>query len=528
MNEEILIRMGLDASAVKRGTMVMLDQQKKAANETAAAWEKAQSRIMAAENKTQKSMRDARDETKRQINAEIQLRQRAWRQERDAQRSARVSFAGGSVGNRVTGSASGHLRGGSSGAIGEVGVLARELMAGNGGGFARSLSVLASRMGWLGKAASLAINPITGIAAGLAAGAAGVYGAGASARKTMLGARGIGFSTAGYQTLQTQSSMLGEGAAAMAGAGHLSGMVGSAKLGDTGAVRRFDQLGINIAGKNNEQIYAEAIDKVASTADPVRKAALALELFGQNIKDIERTINNSGNGTNPGKVSSGNLAVLANTGDSTVGAMMRGGKLVLNEIAAAGKDFYAEYSKAVNKGSRQLAEGTREGELIDAKIAAFKEGGLVKTHTVREAGYRRMMAQQNPELDIQLTEAQRAQREASANLDDRGKVDLSTMADAARQFTGHIRPRLYTVTDRQRTAMNIDDLDAKATNAFLQGDDEKFKKLRGEADEMRKANPWMKLNDTNPTARMEDELKKANKTLEVVERAANLIINPTP
>ena len=117
-----------------------------------------------------------------------------------------------------------------------------------------------------------------------------------------------------------------------------------------------------------------------------------------------------------------------------------------------------------------------------------------------------------------------SQAEASAALEDRGKMDLSGMADMGRQLSGHIRPRLYTVTDRMRTAMKIDDLEANATNAFLKGDDEGMRKYRGEADEMRKSNPWLKFNDRNPTAKMELSLEQANKALAEINQAVQYVM----
>lgn len=523
MNEEILIRMGLDASSVKRGTMVMLDQQKKAAMDYVGFWKKAI---------------DDKDRLEQQ---QFEKSRNRWRQELQDQRRASGARGGTSnargvsveslarsVGGRVTNAAAGHLGGVNSGAVSEVSVLARELAAGNMGGFARSLSVLASRMGWMAKAAGALINPITGVIAGLVGGVVAVNAVAGMARNLRRDATRNGFSVSGYQgaIYSAEVSQSGGGEAIKQGITTLNSSVMGLNRGDASAQGKFSRYGIETSkgGKSlsTEEIFTEIVKKYDETGNAAKRAAMAQDLLGDSYKDFIKILEEGSDEFEKRKKSAPTLSAgaVAQLENSDLLKWFRG---YPKGTMAGAANAYANITSIFT--GRGIINGTNKGVELDKRLDEYNASHPIKLSPRALASAESRIKSDNPELYTSYRGAKFSQEEAKSAIEDRGKSDLSTMADAARRFTGTIRPRLYTVTTRQKIAMGIDNKDAEASNAFLQGDDAKFKKLRGEADAMRAANPWLKLSDRSPTAKMEVQLEAANRHLNDIQKLWERAIN---
>jgi hypothetical protein len=181
--EEILLRLGFDSTAVTRGTMAMLDQQKKASLDYVGFWEAALDKQAAAETKANEASLaklKANMEAKAAVTAKFFEEQAAGYA--IAQGSIPVSLGGaGAAGERqVAGRVEGDLEAGAAGALGggmarasvfrETAVIIREFFRRNWSRMIGSVSLLAQYAGVT--AATIATSiPVLG------AGAAGIYSA---------------------------------------------------------------------------------------------------------------------------------------------------------------------------------------------------------------------------------------------------------------------------------------------------------------------------------------------------------------
>lgn len=484
--EEILIKLGVDASDLKSGldrslyyTERELEKRKK---------------------KFKQSLAEVRDRP---------------------QQGHRAGVATNDIGSRAKGS---NRSGGGHGALkngvaGEAMVLARELSSGNIAAAGRTMTVLAQRMGLVAKASSALINPITGVIAGLVGGVVAVNSIARGAYNLRKQARSSGFSVGAYKGIEHAAERLayGGGEAAQSAMQTVGGSYFSQLRGDTGVAQKYRSWGISSSGSPEDMLKAVA-DRFASMSDDARRLAMAQDLLGDSYKDLIPLLEQGAEGIDQAAkrkittVTSGDAAVL----EENTRGVREGAKAVGAGASGLFKNTYSEYSQAVNGDLAMLAREVDRGERLDKEIEAFRRAH--KPSAAASRGARAKLERERPEEALKLRQAEFSQTQASRALEDRLKPEFGSMVDQARSMTGHIRPRLYTVTDRMRTAMNIDDLEAKAQNAYLSGDDDTFKKLRGEAEEMRKSNPWLKYGDQNPTEGLKLQLDASNKSLsDVVE-----------
>lgn len=583
MNEEVLLRLGFDASAVKRGTMAMMDQQKKAASDYVSFWKKAVSereqveiaadvRAASRSNQARAIWRQRQNErmeaTRREIAerealetaADVRaasrsnkargiLRERrssrvgAWRAGLAAQRVFTPGEAKNSTGVALEnlarnvgsgGGGGGHGGGMNSTAMREMATIAREASRGNWSRIPGSLSILIQSFGKLGSVLSALVSPVTGAVAGLAAGVGAVYKIGYNATQTIRQAGDAGFSTSGYQTLLRQAGRESGGAeAAQSAMGTLSQNLGELRSGDMGQMRKFRKYGIatttaNGGALSNEQVFSNILAKYESTGDPAKRAAMAMDMFGESYKKFVKTLNEGQGGFNAamgkGVQSAGQLSVWSqlgsNIGDVTSGAwngIKRAGGSVWNAM----KSGYVGYATSVNSGLAGIERETARGEELDKKEKALMAAGKIKPIRMTQ----KQFETEHPDLAADFKGAGMRVEDLQNELADRGKMGMSELSDAGRRLTGHIRPRQYTVTARMRTAMKIDDLDAASTRAWERGDDAGMQKLRAEADAMRKANPWLKAGDRDPTRKIDEQLIIANKALADIQAMAQMVMS---
>lgn len=544
MNEEVLLRLGFDASAVKRGTMAMMDQQKKAASDYTSFWKKAISereqmevqadvRAASRSNRARALQRQRHTERTEQWKKELNTQRTVVREAKNLGGVALENLAR-NVGGGRGGSGHGGMGGMNSTAMREMVTIAREASRGNLSRIPGSLSILLQSMGKLGPILSALTSPVAGILGGAAAGVGAVYKMGHNATQTIRQAGEAGFTTGGYQTFLRQASRESGGAEAAKGAlGTFSQNIGSLRSGDMGQMRKFRQYGVATSTANggalsNEQIFGNVLAKYEGMSDPARRAAFAMDMFGESYKKIVKTLNEGQSGFNAamgkGVQSSGNLAVLSqlgsNIGNVSMGAwngVSRGAGSVWNAV----KSGYVDYATKVNSGLAGIQRETARGESIDAEDARLIASGKIKPRKMTQ----RQFDSEHPELAADFKGATMRVEDLNNELADRGKMGLGDLASEGRRLTGHIRPRQYTVTARMRTAMKIDDLEAASTRAWERGDDAGMVKFRGEADAMRKANPWLKAGDRDPTRKVEEQLIIANKALADVQAMAKFVMS---
>lgn len=550
MNEEVLLRLGWDASAVKRGTMAMMDQQKKAAADYISFWRKAVNdreqieiaadvRAASRANKARSLMRQRHNERTEQWKKELAAQRTVAREAKNTAGVALENLARNVGGGR--GGLGGHGVGMNSTAMREMVTIAREASRGNWSRIPGSLSILIGSFGKLGSVLSALVNPVTGVVAGLAAGAGAVYKIGYNATQTIRQAGDAGFTTSGYQTFLRQAGRESGGAeAGQSALGTLSQNIGELRSGDMGQMRKFRKYGIatttaNGGALSNEQIFSNILGKYESTGDPAKRAAMAMDMFGESYKKFVKTLNEGGAGFTAAKSqrlgglfplnqSAGQLSAWSQLGGN-IGNVFSGAWNGIKDIGRAGwnamKSGYIGWSELLNPGLRRLDRETERSVALEAEEQRLLAAGKIKPIKMTQ----RQFEAEHPELAADFKSAGMRVEDLNNELADRGKMGLSELSDAGRRLSGHIRPRQYTVTARMRTAMKIDDLEAASTRAWERGDDAGMQKLRAEADAMRSANPWLKAGDRDPTRKIDEQLIIANKALKDIQEMAKFVMN---
>ena len=430
------------------------------------------------------------------------------------------------VGAAEDASGGGH-GGGRSGVLRESMVLVREISRGNWTRASGSASILIGQLGKLGTVMSMLVNPVTAVIAGLAAGVGTIYAIGKNAATTIRNSHDAGFSTTAYQTVMRQAGRESGGKEGAQNAiAHLSEMTGQARSGDIGAYKKFERYGVNLASASgaaytNEQVYGQLLQKLEGTTDPAKRAAMAMEFFGENYKKFLKTLDEGKSGLDAAMSkagshfqSAGQLAGwedLKNTVSSAASSVWGGVTGAAGSVWNAGKSAY------INSTMGRVVKATDEGEQIDAHIRDMEQSGRIRpnkrtSHADWEA--------HNPEEAANYKSNLHERRDLQEQLADRGKSSLDTMADEARKMTGLRHRRIYTVTPRMRTSLKIQDTEEQANVAYQRGDDGTFNKLMKQASDMRAANPWLKAMDRNPMKETESKLDAIDLKLADVQKMA--------
>lgn len=456
--------------------------------------------------------------------------QRAIERLRSAERVASVENLRKNVAGAAGAVGGGHGHGGSSGVTREIATLFREASRGNWTRMLGSASLLLQYLGKMGTVMGALINPITGVIIGLGAAVGAVYKIGANAANIIRQSREVGFSTTGYQTVMAQANReSGGGAAAQSALEHLSELTGQARSGDLGAFKKFQRYGIGLNG-SNEQIYGQLLSKLEGTSDPAKRAALAMEFFGESYKKFLKTLDEGKTGFdaamgNAGRhvQSAGQLSIwqtMADTVSNTAAAAWSGTKSAAGSVWNAMKTGYTKYAELVNPNLKAIDQGTMQGNAIDARIQQLEQSGKIKPITRKESH----LESENPELAVQLKTARAHVTDLNNEVADRGKEGLDELAEKGRKFTGLAHRRNFALTPRMQTALKIKDLEEQSTMAWERGDDVTFQKLRKQATDMRAANPWLKAMDRNPMQKTEEQLVIANQALKDVQAMAKLVL----
>lgn len=542
MTKEVLFRVGADATAVSAGmtdaekrikTSInrILGIQTQAEKEYSRVWKQAEQERARADK--QREEREKADHARRvrEWKDELKLqREAAGVQARQARNQRGVDIGGlrqGKAGHHSAG-------GGMSGAIGtgaarEGMVIAREIAAGNFTGAFRSVSVLMGSLGMLGKVIAAIVNPVAGVIAGAGLGAFGAYQAGINAYNLRRDAREAGFSVTGYQAVKAQAAREGGSEVGVAAMNSLQGAVRGAASGNMGDYSKFVRWGVSMTDANGkllstEKIYERVIDKIGSTASSARRAAMGMDFFGESYKGMLRTIEEGSEGLQKYKALS--MSDSDNAAMAEMGGVMRSGwektKRGGGMLWLGAKNMYASYARAVNPNLNRIANETTRGALLDEQMADVRLQ-LRKKYGSRERDYAQLQTL-NPQLAVDYQGAITAQTKAQANIDDRNKGSLDSLAEQGRGFTGMIHRKNYAMTARMKTALRIQDIEEQAKVAWERGDDTTHKKLTDQALSMRAANPWLALSDKNPMLEANQHLAAAELSLKKMEKMADVVI----
>lgn len=286
----------------------------------------------------------------------------------------------------------------------------------------------------------------------------------------------------------------------------------------------------------------EADLKTQKFATSVAKLSEAYLKSGKNLKVIQDLIgkeslspgmlallelgpeklNRMGSGNLLTTLTGGNLEFFKNSFQGATGV----GQVV---SATLGNVFgtLARYGLGATYVMRLLNEQSHPLDFARHPIEGFKRifTGSGEKEAEEEAKIAQSIEDEQKKVSIQnkLVELKQKERELNATIQDQGKVSLDQMAEQARKLSGAIAPRLYGMTPRLRTALNIKTLEERAQIAFEQGDDAAKDNLMKQAQQMRAANPWLMDKDKNPMLKTETELEMIRKELDPVKKMAEMV-----
>jgi len=416
--------------------------------------------------------------------------------------------------------------GANSGVITESLVLLRELSRGNFNRAAGSVSILIQRLGILGKVATAVVHPVSLATGALAMIASGVISRGRAAGAILQNSSAAGFSVEGYQGLMRQAGREEGGPeAAQSAIGHLMGQAGAAASGSEGAYRSFRRWGVAITDVNGrllagEQIYKNVLDTLNKMPEGLSRTTAATELLGNEWRKLEREISEGSAGfdASKGGLSKQSLLTRKLMGQG-IGDVPHG---VWNWIkrANAWSDNLVLGHEGRTGSAANIARLTLQGQGLDEQLSILNARRNLSSPSRLASALKKV----NPELYLERKSTLEAQTDVQNALADRGKSSLDSLAESGRRFTGMPHRRLYGMTARMRTALNIQDLDERANLAWQQGKDGQFTKLRSEADKMRAANPWLAANDRNPTLKMENSLSSIDARVKFIEDQVRAVV----
>lgn len=315
-------------------------------------------------------------------------------------------------------------------------------------------------------------------------------------------------------------------------------LIGDAKFGSAEAIKKLYDLGIITKSSEARTLtFAGGMKNLAISFDKLtdkqKQSALLFEAFGKGFAAMSpvfeqgaKHIDDLSKGNFFTKMSSGAIKDFQTLWSSLKTASTATMASVVNTL-----DLPFAWIRTLSKGVGVLSNGVLPGtkrwkedmeslnkqqEEVNEKneIAAMAEKDQISVEEER-----------SKILELQNTLLER-QKELSSEINDRNKESVSEMAQRARRLTGIKGPleMLHTVTPRMRTALRIESLEESAKVAFLQGRDEKIKRLQSEADQIRAANPWLKRSDVNPMEKTESQLKSITIMLGPVNRLAKAAI----
>lgn len=315
--------------------------------------------------------------------------------------------------------------------------------------------------------------------------------------------------------------------------------LGAAKMGDATALKKLADIGVITEKTDLKTLtFAQGIHNLAvrfdELGDKQKQAYLLNQAFGRSY-DTFQPIFNQGAGAVDRMSSANPFTKIDTTAISDYAKIWSGIKSSSFVVMATVTNAIDYQLRGMVKNSyeaiRSVTGLTRFTDSYDeAEKKRIDKEQAITNETMLQAAAEKQGIEIS-ELKAKILEEQRAllqkQAELKGDIDDRDKESVREMAEQARKFSGVKSPLelMRTVTPRMRTALKIDTLEERSKIAFLKGDDAKSTRLQSEADQIRKANPWLKRMDVDPMLKTNNELEIVNRQLEPVKRMAELVNN---
>ena len=185
--------------------------------------------------------------------------------------------------------------------------------------------------------------------------------------------------------------------------GHLSVKIGEARTGGKEALAIFEKWGINIIGKDTNEVLNEVSDKMKATADESARAAMSVDLMGKSGKD---------------------LVVLLQGGSEALEKMSKGARIISEEQMKRVEEAHEFIKSAENDLTVFGATVISWWGSLWSAIGTFSTGGLEafrKNHAEAadekiEAGRRKAAAQVEAEYAAEKNKQKAAEKESAKEL----------------------------------------------------------------------------------------------------------------
>ncbi len=312
-------------------------------------------------------------------------------------------------------------------------------------------------------------------------------------------------------------------------------LLGDAKRGMPDAAVKLADLGV-ITKKNEiktldlNSALAKLADRYKATGDAQQRAAL-LERAG--LSPSFGRVLEGGSAGIKGMESSNPFTKISSGAIQDFGDMWKGVKVVTTSVLATVANIIDLPFRGVAKLSRAFGVFWATGLSGGKK---YREAMKAVNDEEQKQSFNKSLAAEAEKEGITVQEKKAAlishqnemllrQKELSSEIADRNKVSISEMAAHARKFLGVIDPTRmnFTVSQRDRMALNIDQKEKQAQVAFEHGDDKTAQRLTSEALQLRKGFSAASFKDREPMLKTEIELAKVNLQLEPVKRMAEFV-----
>lgn len=347
-----------------------------------------------------------------------------------------------------------------------------------------------------------------------------------------------GANTNFIQSLMEESEKAGVPFEALTGGiARFNKTLGAAKFGNTDAVENLRDMGVITGDTSLKTLtFTGAMHNLAVSFDKLndkqKQAYLLSQAFGKSAAAMAPIFENGAAGID--EMSRGNFFTKISSGTigdfQTVFSSIKTASTAAMATVANYLDIPFKYTRKWAQGLGEISTGvlpfTAKWKQDFASMNAEQEGINEKKAIAAMADKEGIsVAEMKTKILNEQTDLMEKQADLSAEIADRDKESVTEMASRARKLTGIKGPleMMHTMTPRMRTALHIETLEERAKVAFLKGDDKGSSRLQSEADQVRKANPWLKRSDVNPMAKTEIQLAQVNAQLEPVKRMAELI-----
>ena len=313
--------------------------------------------------------------------------------------------------------------------------------------------------------------------------------------------------------------------------------LGAAKMGNTTALKTLSDLGVasNLT-EARTLTFTKAMHNLSNSFeklnDKQKQAALLSQAFGRGYAELTpifeqgtKAIDEMSNGSFFTKISAGSIGDFQTVWNSIKTGAAATMATVVNTIDIPFAHIRKGY-QALGILSTGVLPGTKEWKQDLESLNKVQEEINFNKALEAQADKDGITVQElKTKLLNEQAELLEKQADLTAIITERDKESVAEMASRARKLTGIKGPleTLHTVTPRMRTALRIETLEERAKVAFLRGNDVTSNKLQSEADQIRKANPWLKRSDQNPMLKTEAELTRVNAQLEPVKRMADMV-----